>query len=75
MQNYQELSKFKEECRAKTEKVYDDWEQLIKASLKTNEIHEQTLKTAKMFTQVDLYQKTTQHRLEKAYQSLTQLLK
>ncbi|OBZ88419.1 hypothetical protein A0J61_03526 [Choanephora cucurbitarum] len=72
MQNHQELSK--EECRAKTEKVYDDWEQLIKASIKASEIHEQTLKTASMFTRVDLYQKSTEHRLEKAYKSLIQLV-
>lgn len=60
-------------CHLKAEKVYDDWEECLKA-LVSNNIHEETQKTAKVFTQVDSLSNTTKLSLEKTENILDQLL-
>lgn len=63
----------KQDCHLKAEKVYDDWEQCLK-TLVSNSIHEETQKTAKLFTRVDSLSNTTKLSLEKTEKVLDQLL-
>jgi hypothetical protein len=60
----------KQDCHSKSEKVYDEWEQVIKAMIKV----EGTDQTAKMVTQVDSLSKNTKNALEKTSKTLDQLL-
>lgn len=62
-----------QDCHLKAEKVYEDWEHCLK-SLVANSVHDETLKTAKLFTQVDSLSKTTKSSLQKTEKVLDQLL-
>lgn len=66
----------KQDCHAKTEKVYDDWETCLRTLMvnKSYDVHEETLKTAKLFAQVDSLSKNTQFSLERTGKVLDQLL-
>lgn len=64
----------KQDCHLKAEKVYDDWEQSLKSLLSSKTLHEETQKTAKLFTRVDTLSKTTNACLEKTLNILDQLL-
>lgn len=64
----------KQDCHLKSEKVYEDWEQSLKSLLLNKNLHEETQKTAKLFTRVDSLSKTTKASLEKTSKVLDQLL-
>jgi uncharacterized protein YktB (UPF0637 family) len=66
----------KQDCHSKAEKVFDDWETCLRTLMvnKSCDVHEETLKTAKLFAQVDSLSKNTQHSLERTGKVLDQLL-
>lgn len=61
----------KEDCHLRSEKVYDEWEQVINSMLKIEGADQQT---AKMFTQADSVSKNTKSALQKTSEALDQLL-
>ncbi|KAF1797957.1 hypothetical protein V8B55DRAFT_1452174 [Mucor lusitanicus] len=73
-EDQQQFFASKEECHLKTSKTLDDWEYVIKALSKTSQIHDDTLKTAKLFTQVDSLSKNTRNSIEKTSKTLDRLL-
>lgn len=66
----------KQDCHIKTEKVFEDWDQCLKSliSSKNLEVHEETQKSAKLFTQVDSMSRNTKLSLEKTENMLDKLL-
>lgn len=73
-EDQQQFFASKEECHLRTNKTFDDWEYVIKALSKTSQVHDDTLKTAKLFTQVDSLSKNTKNSIEKTSKTLDQLL-
>ncbi|KAL9548210.1 hypothetical protein MBANPS3_005791 [Mucor bainieri] len=73
-EDQQQFFASKEECHLKTSKTLDDWESVIKALSKTSQVHDDTLKTAKLFTQVDSLSKNTKNSIEKTSKTLDRLL-
>lgn len=64
----------KQDCHLKADKVYEDWEQSLKSLLLNKNLHEETQKTAKLFTRLDSLSKTTKSSLEKTQKAFDQLL-
>jgi hypothetical protein len=60
----------KQDCHLKSEKVYDEWEQVIRAMIRV----EGTDQTAKMYTQIDSLSKNTKNALENTSKTLDLLL-
>jgi predicted ABC-type exoprotein transport system permease subunit len=73
-EDQQQFFASKEECHLKSIKTFDDWEYVIKSLSKTSLVHDDTLKTAKLFTQVDSLSKNTKNSIEKTSKTLDQLL-
>ncbi|GAN01628.1 hypothetical protein MAM1_0010d01062 [Mucor ambiguus] len=73
-EDQQQFFASREECHLKTSKTLDDWECVIKALSKTSQVHDDTLKTAKLFTQVDSLSKNTKNSIEKTSKTLDRLL-
>ncbi|CAO3609785.1 unnamed protein product [Cunninghamella echinulata] len=62
----------KDECHTQADITLDDWSSCLKDIYSNS--HEETIKTAKLFTQVDSYSKHTLQTLEKTTKVLDQLL-
>ncbi|CAO3623509.1 unnamed protein product [Cunninghamella blakesleeana] len=61
----------KDECHSQADNTLDDWSSCLKDTYSNS--HEETMKTAKLFTQVDTYSKHTLQTLEKTNKTLDQL--
>ncbi|KAI8647618.1 hypothetical protein BD408DRAFT_427619 [Parasitella parasitica] len=73
-EDQQQFFASKEECRLKTNKAFDDWENVLKGLTKPSQTHDETLKIAKLFTQVDSLSKNTTLSMEKTSKTLDRLL-
>lgn len=62
----------KEECHLKSDKVFSDYEYILKSLLDGEEDNIQ--KTMKLFTQIDSISKSTESSIEKSTQMLDQVL-
>lgn len=75
-QQQQDFFASKQDCHVKTEKVFEDWDQCLKSltTSKNLDVHEETQKSAKLFTQVDSISRNTKLALEKTEDILDKLL-
>ncbi|CEP14441.1 hypothetical protein [Parasitella parasitica] len=73
-EDQQQFFASKEECHLKTNKAFDDWENVLKGLTKPAQIHDETLKSAKLFTQVDSLSNSTTLSMEKTSKLLDRLL-